>query len=57
MRRPPSDMPLCDLHQTLPHAPLSRAIPVKSGSPEWLSILVFAALSDAEAMPLRLERL
>jgi hypothetical protein len=30
---------------------------VNSGSPEMLWVFVFAALSDAEAMPLRLEML
>ncbi|UDF32010.1 UNVERIFIED_ORG: hypothetical protein LHK14_23520 (plasmid) [Roseateles sp. XES5] len=34
-----------------------RAFPVKSGSPEMLWLFVFTALSDAEAIPLRLEML
>ncbi|MGD9480208.1 hypothetical protein [Shinella sp. G-2] len=35
----------------------SRGLPVKYGSPEMLSLSVFTALPDAEAIPLRLEML
>jgi hypothetical protein len=33
------------------------AFPVNTGSPEKLCLFVFSALSDAEAIPLRLEML